>query len=260
MSGKQHPVNRNTPEAAGTWSYRLLSAYLTHAMTRAQPMAGVVANVQPCPTCLGGHMDVAQANALDLVRAALTPDHGQRTTAIVEINGRWQAAQAERADGLRGLFGDPRPPLDQDPAGWAVVEKARQILAVETLIWELHTLQRAAVHPAQMYLSRGAARQVTRVLHEDQVAHEDDGDGIGVLASWARRALYSSETALTREHSRLAGALRQDLALSAWDACQHALASLHADPPRDAATPANRTSTTLPHARVHTPTPPAAGR
>ncbi|ONI92808.1 hypothetical protein ALI22I_01925 [Saccharothrix sp. ALI-22-I] len=171
----------------------------------------------------------------ELVIASLTSGHHD-TTATREIRQRRHRAALHRSTRppWHGQTYDPDSRLDP------VMEDARCLLGVYTVVGELWVLQQADVHPAALYTDLGAPPRVVEILHRElrrtPGRFADDGtiegepdplaEGARDLAHWVQLAVFADIDTLHAEHARPAGSLPDPRLEQLHTLCSRALAEL----------------------------------
>ncbi|MFJ8966726.1 hypothetical protein ACIRG5_45755 [Lentzea sp. NPDC102401] len=154
---------------------------------------------------------------LDLVRQMAGDDKTASRRAAAEVQRRWNAAA-----GFRESTWSSSDSRQSTPSEWpfdlAAVDDARQYLSVLTLVNELSVLQRADVHPAEVFLRNDGPVRIYDVLnaddnrgHSEWADDEPQPEGAELLSRWSERTLFGEHARVLDEHLRLAGWMRHDL-------------------------------------------------
>jgi len=180
-----------------------------------------------------------------LVPTMLDPRHRHQADHEAEVRRRWNAATAQKTAqweasawesfGRTGTWERFMTGYDHQ-----VVEQARQYLAVQTLIFELHVLHEAFVAPSALYTNGDAHLRVIEVLRREQRrrntpldpngAVNGEPDPLGAAAAQLARsveiALFGKTAKLLDDQLNMAGNTPEDLMRQRDELCRQVLTRL----------------------------------
>ncbi|MFJ5984475.1 hypothetical protein [Lentzea sp. NPDC092896] len=160
---------------------------------------------------------------LNLVQHMAGGNTAANRRASDEVQRRWDTAVQYRNAELQVLFPPGRtwhsqsPTPDDVPYHLAAIDDARQLLSVMTLVHELAILQRAGVHPAELFIQPDGPGRVFEELNaEHDLSHTGpsndplETDAAQLFARWVERSLFGASAQVLRDHREAAGFMHPD--------------------------------------------------